>query len=154
MQEWTGAWSDGSKEWTPALRKALKHTDADDGVFWMEMTDFFSVFNRFSVVRMYSHRFSVFDHKWHTFKFVSEWDEFSAGGCMNNDSWVKNPQYSLQVLDEKKGSTVSQVSCAGALQVLTSFPYLGIHLRVATGPAILAPGRIRCFHWLLCAQSG
>ncbi len=134
--EWKGPWSDGSKEWTPALRKELKHEvrcalvlgvaaldcpakDRDDGVFWMDMDDFFSEFNRFSVVRMYSHRFrfrsvavallrfaslnpvvcgglgccSLFDHKWHSFHFVGEWDEFSAGGCMNNqDTWNKNPQ--------------------------------------------------------------
>lgn len=103
-KEWEGAWSDGSKEWTPALRKALKHEDKNDGVFWMEMTDFFREFNRFrwvsplffffsnsnrlcSVVRMYSHRFSIFDHKWHTRHFVGEWDEFNAGGCMVRDSF-------------------------------------------------------------------
>jgi hypothetical protein len=72
----------------------------------MDMHDFFANFNRLSVVRMYSHRMSIFDHKWHSFKFVAEWDEFSAGGCMNNgDAWTKNPQWALDVLD-KEGSTV------------------------------------------------
>ena len=105
LQEWNGAWSDSSKEWTPAIRKQLKHEDKADGIFWMDMEDFFSHFNRLSVVRMYSHRMSIFDHKWHSFHFVNEWDEFTAGGCMNVDSWVKNPQYALDVLD-KSGSTV------------------------------------------------
>ncbi|KAJ7239564.1 hypothetical protein B0H12DRAFT_1237530 [Mycena haematopus] len=41
--EWTGPWSDGSKEWTeewlPAL-KALQHKFGDDGEFVMEYSDF------------------------------------------------------------------------------------------------------------------
>ncbi|KAJ7607933.1 hypothetical protein FB45DRAFT_1039995 [Roridomyces roridus] len=43
--EWTGPWSDGSREWTeewlPAL-KVLKHGFADDGEFVMEYEDFLS----------------------------------------------------------------------------------------------------------------
>jgi hypothetical protein len=31
-QEWNGAWSDGSKEWTPEMMKELNHTFGDDGV--------------------------------------------------------------------------------------------------------------------------
>jgi hypothetical protein len=37
--EWTGPWSDGSREWTPEtlpLLKALGHTFGDDGEFVME----------------------------------------------------------------------------------------------------------------------
>ncbi len=104
-QEWVGAWSDSSADWTPAIRKQLKHEIKNDGIFWMDMEDFFANFNRLSVVRMYSHRMSVFDHKWHSFKFVSEWDEFTAGGCMNGATWSRNPQWALDVLD-KEGSTV------------------------------------------------
>lgn len=33
--EWTGPWSDGSKEWTPAWMERLDHKFGDDGVFWM-----------------------------------------------------------------------------------------------------------------------
>jgi hypothetical protein len=43
-EEWTGAWSDGAPQWTPAIRKQLKHEDKNDGVFWMDMDDFFKVF--------------------------------------------------------------------------------------------------------------
>ncbi len=31
MKEWTGAYSDGSREWTDALKRELNHTFADDG---------------------------------------------------------------------------------------------------------------------------
>ncbi len=35
-QEWRGAWSDGSKEWTPAIRKQLKHVDANGTYYPLE----------------------------------------------------------------------------------------------------------------------
>ena len=35
QHEWTGPWSDGSKEWTPALMQELDHKFGEDGVFWM-----------------------------------------------------------------------------------------------------------------------
>ncbi|KAF8597837.1 cysteine proteinase [Ceratobasidium sp. AG-I] len=41
--EWTGRWSDGSKEWTPewlARLPELKHKFGDDGEFLMEYSDF------------------------------------------------------------------------------------------------------------------
>ena len=31
--EWNGRYSDKSKEWTPSLKKELKWTDEDDGIF-------------------------------------------------------------------------------------------------------------------------
>ena len=42
--EWTGRWSDGSDEWDehPEVAKALRNEVEDDGVFWMEWTDFLS----------------------------------------------------------------------------------------------------------------
>ena len=42
--EWSGAFSDGSAEWTPELRSTLGHTDAEDGAFWMCLRDFWSHF--------------------------------------------------------------------------------------------------------------
>lgn len=35
MGEWTGPWSDGSKEWTPYWLNKLNYRFDDDGVFWM-----------------------------------------------------------------------------------------------------------------------
>lgn len=104
--EWKGAWSDGAPEWTDKIRKQLKHVDANDGVFWMSLDDFLTQFNRFSVVRMYSHKFSIFDRRWHSWHFCGEWDEFSDGGCMNHDTWGKNSQYGMEILDEKEPTSV------------------------------------------------
>ena len=44
--EWKGAWGDGSPEWQshPAIRRALKPEDVDDGTFWMPWEDFSRIF--------------------------------------------------------------------------------------------------------------
>jgi len=46
--EWTGAWSDGSKEWAenPDLAKFVGLRVQDDGVFWMSCADFLHVFEQ------------------------------------------------------------------------------------------------------------
>lgn len=40
--EWTGDWSDGSKLWTPKLRKDLECIEGDDGIFFMCVEDYVS----------------------------------------------------------------------------------------------------------------
>ena len=43
--EWTGRWSDGSKEWTThwlTALEALEHEFGNDGIFLMEYSDFLS----------------------------------------------------------------------------------------------------------------
>lgn len=37
--EWTGAWSDGSKEWTAELMIKLGHKFGNDGMFYMTCTN-------------------------------------------------------------------------------------------------------------------
>jgi Calpain family cysteine protease/WW domain len=44
--EWTGAWSDSDPRWTPELKQELNYTiDKDDGLFWMEYSDFSTYFS-------------------------------------------------------------------------------------------------------------
>ena len=60
MKEWTGRWSDGSKEWTKewlAALEPLEHTFGDDGVFVMEYCDFLS---HWEVIE----RTQLFDDTW------------------------------------------------------------------------------------------
>ena len=50
--EWKGAWSDGSKEWTenPTFAAELNYVPkANDGVFWMEWSDFSKYFNKIQI---------------------------------------------------------------------------------------------------------
>jgi calpain-15 len=43
-KEWTGNWSDNDKRWTPELKKKFNHVNADDGIFFMEFSDYFKNF--------------------------------------------------------------------------------------------------------------
>ncbi|KAF8597839.1 cysteine proteinase [Ceratobasidium sp. AG-I] len=64
--EWTGAWSDGSKEWTPewlALLPELKHKFGNDGEFLMEYGDFLRTWTMIE-------RSRLFDRGW---KMSSMW---------------------------------------------------------------------------------
>merc|ERR1719324_2107971 len=49
--EWTGAWSDGSKEWAanPDVARKVNYTDEPDGLFWMSLDDFCSCFGNIYV---------------------------------------------------------------------------------------------------------
>ena len=38
--EWDGDWSDKSHKWTPDLRQQLGHKDAEDGIFFIALTDY------------------------------------------------------------------------------------------------------------------
>jgi len=87
--EWTGAWSDDSKEWSPTLLGQLDYEFANDGTFFMSFEDFIAYFNRIFVLR------SVTQEKteWVQNRFNGEWAGPSAAGCLNNPNWLNNPQY-------------------------------------------------------------
>ncbi len=50
-KEWTGAWSDGSSEWTPQMRAELGHAESDDGVFYISYSDFLVNFSEVRTLR-------------------------------------------------------------------------------------------------------
>ncbi|OLN81167.1 Calpain-8 [Colletotrichum chlorophyti] len=52
--EWKGAWSDGSKEWTPEWLQKLDHKFGDDGAFWISYHDLLKKYNIFDVTRLFS----------------------------------------------------------------------------------------------------
>jgi len=50
--EWKGAWSTGSKEWTPEMKELCKETkEHDQGSFWISGKDFFANFGSVQGVR-------------------------------------------------------------------------------------------------------
>ncbi|EFQ28405.1 calpain family cysteine protease [Colletotrichum graminicola M1.001] len=51
--EWKGAWSDGSKEWTPEWLQKLQHTFGDDGVFWISYVDLLKKYSIFDATRLF-----------------------------------------------------------------------------------------------------
>ena len=58
-QEWAGAWSDGSSQWTSTWLERLNHKFGDDGVFWMSYKDFLNQFKHINRTR-------IFDESWYT----------------------------------------------------------------------------------------
>ncbi|TPX13299.1 uncharacterized protein E0L32_006272 [Thyridium curvatum] len=51
--EWTGPWSDGSKEWTPEWLRKLDHRFGDDGSFWIEYSDLLQKYQAFDRTRLF-----------------------------------------------------------------------------------------------------
>ncbi|CAG8549219.1 2641_t:CDS:2 [Acaulospora morrowiae] len=58
--EWTGAWSDGSKEWTSERMKLLNHRFGDDGAFWMTYEDFLEYWDEIDKCRLFNSSWTVY----------------------------------------------------------------------------------------------
>jgi hypothetical protein len=66
--EWIGAWSDGSKEWSPYWLNKLNYQFGDDGLFWISYEDFFRKFELLKRTRL-------FDSSW---KVSQQWTNVSV----------------------------------------------------------------------------
>jgi len=100
--EWKGKWSDGSPEWTPEILAQLNYTIVDDGTFWMRLKDFCKFYTKLFICHLYND--SVGD-RYTTIMLKGEWKGETAGGCPNNASWCKNPQFGV-THDEPQPITV------------------------------------------------
>jgi len=65
--EWTGRWSDGSKEWSPYWMDKLGHRFGDDGEFWMQYEDLMHYCRDFHRTRLYDETWSI-AQKWTSVK--------------------------------------------------------------------------------------
>lgn len=63
--EWSGAWSDGSREWTPYWMKKLNHRFGDDGMFWISYEDLLQRFSTLDRTRLFDQEW-VIAQKWTT----------------------------------------------------------------------------------------
>lgn len=57
--EWTGPWSDGSKEWTTQALRDLNYTFANEGIFWMPYADFLERFTQVWRTRLFTQEWNV-----------------------------------------------------------------------------------------------
>lgn len=90
MGEWTGPWSDGSREWTPYWMKKLDHKFGDDGLFWMSYDDLLKRFALLDRTRLFNQDWTVVQH----------WTSVSV-------AWVTgylNTKFSVEI--KKAGPTV------------------------------------------------
>jgi len=89
-EEWNGAWSDDAPEWTPELLAYFEYSGENDGTFFMEFSDWCNEFNQCLCAH-------VIEPKWSVQKFSARWQRPNfAGGCINQPSWPKNPQYKIK----------------------------------------------------------
>mmetsp|Transcript_25204 Transcript_25204/g.54628 ORF Transcript_25204/g.54628 Transcript_25204/m.54628 type:complete len:503 (-) Transcript_25204:333-1841(-) len=88
-KEWTGAWSDGSREWRthPEVQEALGAVAVEDGAFWMSFDDFAKIFTTL-------HACLVFPPKWQEQRFHGQWPESLQGNPV--DCWASFPPILLQ----------------------------------------------------------
>ncbi|XP_041790451.1 calpain-2 catalytic subunit-like [Chelmon rostratus] len=102
--EWTGAWSDDSKEWNevqPEEKKKLDHS-ADDGEFWMSYADFLRQFSRLDICNLTPDTLSGGEvGRWIFSEFEGAWRIGStAGGCRNYPAtFCSNPQFFIRLKD-------------------------------------------------------
>uniref|UniRef100_A0A8C2IIK6 Calpain 8 n=1 Tax=Cyprinus carpio TaxID=7962 RepID=A0A8C2IIK6_CYPCA len=103
--EWTGPWSDNSKEWNsvqPEEKAKLVHS-AEDGEFWMAYSDFIQNFSWLEICNQTPDALSSDTvSRWKFSQFEGDWRVGStAGGCLNNPvSFCSNPQYVIKLEEE------------------------------------------------------
>ncbi|KAL1006216.1 hypothetical protein UPYG_G00069370 [Umbra pygmaea] len=102
--EWTGAWSDDSKEWDgvkPEEKSKLDYS-ADDGEFWMAYTDFLRQYSKLEICNLTPDTL-VSDEvgRWNHYQFEGMWRVGStAGGCRNHAAtFCSNPQFAIKLVD-------------------------------------------------------
>jgi hypothetical protein len=66
MGEWSGPWSDGSKEWTAYWITKLEHRFGDDGNFWMSYDDMLHKFDFLDCTRLFSDKRWTVIEQWTT----------------------------------------------------------------------------------------
>lgn len=99
--EWTGRWSDNSKEWTSRYKRLLNQKDADDGIFWMLYEDFCLHFKNVSYCRLMK------SDGWISKAYSNKWvKNVSAGGTPNEETFPSNPQYRVTASQDCSCSVV------------------------------------------------
>ncbi|KAF7656237.1 hypothetical protein LDENG_00044540 [Lucifuga dentata] len=98
--EWTGAWSDNSREWDyvdRSVRGRLQNR-SEDGEFWMSFSDFMREFSRLEICNLTADALQNTQRKkWSSSLYQGEWRRGStAGGCRNYPAtfWL-NPQFKI-----------------------------------------------------------
>uniref|UniRef100_A0A8C8CKV0 Calpain-1 catalytic subunit n=1 Tax=Oncorhynchus tshawytscha TaxID=74940 RepID=A0A8C8CKV0_ONCTS len=112
--EWTGAWSDNSREWEGvdrSVRGRLQNC-SEDGEFWMSFSDFLLEFTRLEICNLTADALEATQQKkWSSAVYQGEWRSGStAGGCRNFPAtfWI-NPQFKVAL---QHPDTAGQSDCS------------------------------------------
>ncbi|KAL4792446.1 hypothetical protein BDV19DRAFT_380821 [Aspergillus venezuelensis] len=58
-KEWSGAWSDGSEQWTAEWMKKLNHKFGNDGFFWISYEDLLKKYQHFDRTRLFGPEWTI-----------------------------------------------------------------------------------------------
>ena len=78
VKEWTGAWSDGSKEWetlSKGERQKLDIKVENDGEFWMTFKDFCNHFTSLTICVLVNTSFFTLHKTYHEGAIKGKWIE-------------------------------------------------------------------------------
>uniref|UniRef100_A0A673WKT5 Calpain-1 catalytic subunit n=1 Tax=Salmo trutta TaxID=8032 RepID=A0A673WKT5_SALTR len=112
--EWTGAWSDNSREWESVDRsvRGRLQNRSEDGEFWMSFSDFLREFTRLEICNLTADALEANQKKkWSSAVYQGEWRRGStAGGCRNFPAtfWI-NPQFKIGL---QHPDTAGQSDCS------------------------------------------
>ncbi|XP_076831130.1 calpain 2, (m/II) large subunit a [Brachyhypopomus gauderio] len=113
--EWTGAWSDSSSEWNNVTASERENVRADDGEFWMSLSDFMKHYSRLEICTLTPDTLSSESVKhWSMNKFDGNWRRGStAGGCRNHPyTFWMNPQFKIKLEEEDDDPDDDEVGCS------------------------------------------
>ncbi|XP_064614141.1 LOW QUALITY PROTEIN: calpain-2 catalytic subunit-like [Liolophura sinensis] len=94
--EWTGPWSDGSRELAEVPKGSISTENKDDGEFWMSLDDFFVYFSQASICSI-TPDFDMDGRKdglGYITELLGEWKGASAAGFQN---LMANPRFLITV---------------------------------------------------------
>eukprot|EP01106_Pelomyxa_sp_JSP_P001244 TRINITY_DN1187_c0_g1_i1.p1 TRINITY_DN1187_c0_g1~~TRINITY_DN1187_c0_g1_i1.p1 ORF type:complete len:294 (+),score=109.80 TRINITY_DN1187_c0_g1_i1:90-884(+) len=84
--------------------KELHHVAANDGTFWMCLEDYVHYFHKVFMCMLLSDKVGDVMHE---YVFSGEWTMQTGGGCMNNPSWINNPQYVFHIKPAAGGAAAA-----------------------------------------------
>ncbi|KAI5088919.1 calpain-8 [Silurus meridionalis] len=116
-KEWTGAWSDCSKEWSQVSPedKAKLCYSADDGEFWMSYSDYIQRYSKLEICNLTPNM--TIDGNlgcWNFCQFEGTWKVgATAGGCLNFPAtFSTNPQFRVKLDIDSQGDDKCSVLIA------------------------------------------
>jgi len=82
------------KKNTNPVTNEISHFKSYDSDFLVSYETFLKFFN------LLRYTF-IWGDEWYSQRRHGSWSQRNAGGCIQNESWVKNPQYAVEVYDEQ-----------------------------------------------------
>ena len=79
---------------THPVKNRLSHFKSYDSDFLVSYEIFLKFFNLLRYT-------CIWGDEWYSQRRHGSWSHGNAGGCIQNESWVKNPQYAVEVYDEQ-----------------------------------------------------